>query len=56
MLNQFRRESDVLREDCDVLMNCLIAQLDESLIDVQDEVYADYKKLKADITQQRFQR
>jgi hypothetical protein len=44
-----------LRSDCDQLMTSLMAQVEESLIDVQDDIYLDYKRLKADIREQRHQ-
>lgn len=49
LLNSFRQEADVLRADTDSLMTMLMERVEEVLIDVQPEIYADYKKLKADI-------
>jgi len=49
LLNVFRQEADVLRSDTDHLMTMLMERVEEVLIDVQPEIYADYKQLKADI-------
>ena len=49
MPDNFRQEADVLRADIDVLLNQLMEKIDEVVRDVQPEIYADYKKLKADI-------
>ena len=37
-------------------MSLLMDKVEENLIDVQPEIYADYKKLKADIKESRLER
>ena len=49
LLNIFRQEADTLRSDTDSLMTLLMEKVEEVLIDVQPEIYSDYKSLKADI-------
>jgi len=49
LLNVFRQEADVLRSDTDHLMTMLMERVEDVLIDVQPEIYTDYKQLKADI-------
>ena len=39
----------MLRADTDALMTMLMEKVEEVLIDVQPEIYADYKQLKSDI-------
>ena len=56
MLNIFRQEADVLRADTDSLMTMLMEKVEEVLIDVQPEIYADYKQLKSDIKEQKLER
>ena len=56
MLNSFRQEADVLRGDTDALMTMLMDKVEEVLVDVQPEIYADYKQLKHDIKEQRLER
>lgn len=52
----FRSEADVLRRDTDELMQQLMDKLDTVVMDVQPEIYADYKRLKADIKEQRHEK
>lgn len=56
LLNSFRQEADVLRGDTDALMTMLMDKVEEVLVDVQPEIYADYKQLKHDIKEQRLER
>lgn len=56
MLTQFRQHADVLRNDTDILMNQLIEQVEQYYDNVKPEIYADYKKLKTDIKDQRFEK
>ena len=56
LLQQFRQHADVLRNDTDILMNQLIEQVENSYENVKPEIYADYKKLKSDIKDQRFEK
>ena len=46
----------MLRSDTDSLMTLLMERVEEVLIDVQPEIYADYKQLKADIKEQKLER
>ena len=56
LLTQFRQHADVLRNDTDILMNQLIEQVEQCYDNVKPEIYADYKKLKTDIKDQRFEK
>ena len=56
LLTQFRQHADVLRNDTDILMNQLIEQVEQYYENVKPEIYADYKKLKTDIKDQRYEK
>lgn len=46
----------MLRADTDSLMTQLMDKVEEVLMDVQPEIYSDYKQLKNDIKEQRLER
>jgi hypothetical protein len=46
----------VLRSDTDQLMTKLLESVEDVLIDVQPEIYSDFKQLKADIKEQKLER
>ena len=46
----------MLRSDTDQLMNKLMESVEDVLIDVQPEIYSDFKQLKADIKEQKLER
>ena len=49
----FKQESEVLRQDINVLMNRLMDSVDNVTEDVKPETYKDYKTLKANIKAQK---
>ena len=56
LLAKFRQDADVLRNDTDLLMNQLIEKVEEVYESAQPEIYADYKKIKNDIKEQRYEK
>lgn len=56
LLAKFRQDADVLRNDTDLLMNQLIEKVEEVYQSSQPEIYADYKKIKNDIKEQRYEK
>lgn len=56
LLSKFKQESSQLRNEMDTLMNQLIKKVEDVHNEVNPEIYADYKQMKADIRQQRHDR
>jgi len=56
LLHRFKSESQQLRNEIDQLLTQLVEKVEESTRSINEEIYADYKTLKENMRQQRFDR